>query len=122
MGCDHHQDHLTKGYAMLGWLKSLMKVRESSRDPRWSGVEKAHLSKEPECQVCGKPWGNHVHHEMPVSWDRSKELDPTNLITLCPTHHLWFGHLGDWKSRNPHCRIDCRYWRKMIKERPYPTS
>jgi 5-methylcytosine-specific restriction endonuclease McrA len=45
-----------------------------------------------------------VHHKIPVSVDPSRELDETNLITLCmyPTQkdHFHVGHLGNWKDYN----------------------
>lgn len=75
------------------------------RHKSWSNIVKKHLAMQPLCQCCGRNDALDVHHIIPVSIDRSKETDPTNLITLCrpakrnKTYcHFTQGHLGiDWK-------------------------
>src|SRR2546426_755262 len=74
------------------------------RSPEWPKERKAYLAKHPSCANCGTDKKPEVHHMIPVSWDASMELDPTNYITLCETKyncHFMLGHLGDWRSRNP---------------------
>jgi hypothetical protein len=47
-------------------------------------------------------------------------LDRSNLITLCERDHFLFGHLLDWKARNPMVEKDATTWKKKIKSREYP--
>ena len=81
------------------------------RSPEWPAVEKKHLREEPVCQWCGGAQKLQVHHIMPFHLDPSKELDDTNLITLCELHevndHLEKGHLGDFQRYNPDIRNQC---------------
>lgn len=78
-----------------------------ARSPHWPAVEKAHLAREPFCRYCGGTLLLQVHHMMPFHLDPEKELDPSNLITLCEDYkdgvecHLHIGHLGNWKTYNP---------------------
>ena len=95
---------------------------EESRSPKWPALRKAHLEKEPECAVCGHKGSAdnelNVHHVLPFHLNPDKELDPSNLVTLCREHHLTFGHLCEWKSWNKSVREDAAIWRKKIKDRP----
>lgn len=63
---------------------------------------------------------------MPVHWDASRELDPTNFITLCekPSHncHLIIGHLMDWMSRNTEVIPDAARYLAEKTSRPYPIQ
>jgi 5-methylcytosine-specific restriction enzyme A len=81
------------------------------RDDRWAGVEKRHLKDEPVCQYCGGSEKLQVHHMQPFHLFPARELDPTNLITLCEEPeldcHLMHGHLGDFKLYNPNIRAEC---------------
>ena len=89
------------------------------RSSKWPAVRKAHLQKFPTCAVCGGTKKVEVHHIISFSVDPSKELEPTNLITLCEgikscNHHLHFGHLGDYKKINPDVVEDAAYWNKKL--------
>ena len=82
-------------------------VREStkslSRDSRWGKVRDEHLRRMPFCAACGSCEKLQVHHRIPVHLDRARELDPTNLVTLCMSEqecHLDIGHNGSWKDYN----------------------
>jgi 5-methylcytosine-specific restriction protein A len=102
--------------------------RPKGRSPLWKKVRDSHLIRFPVCACCGSRRNLTVHHIWPVSWPHGHvcELIGYNLITLCesPTHncHLWVGHLGDWKSRNPHVRMDAARMRQRIESRPYPAK
>ena len=89
-----------------------------ARSPHWPAVRKAHLTIEPACQVCGKTDGVEAHHVRPFHLFPALELDPANLLTLCPVHHLWWGHLGCWRSFNALVRADASLWRAKIRSRP----
>jgi 5-methylcytosine-specific restriction endonuclease McrA len=95
----------------------------SKRSDRWPSVRKAHLEKFPNCAVCGGTAKIEVHHIEVFHLNPGKELDPTNLITLCEgvgtwNHHLWVGHLGNFKSFNEKVEFDSSVWKQKIKERP----
>lgn len=89
------------------------------RSGKWSSVRKDHLNTQPHCQSCGNYKNLQVHHIIPVSVDKNKELDPENLITLCKTCHFVFGHLMDWNSWNNEIINDCRVYYKKVINKPY---
>jgi hypothetical protein len=80
---------------------------ELARSSRWPKIRKQHLAKQSSCQACGSEQHLEVHHIIPVHVDKSKELDPTNLITLCENPdvyfcHFIFGHLSlSWLKYDP---------------------
>ena len=99
--------------------------REMPRSDRWPTVRKNHLKEEPKCAWCGGTASLEVHHIIPFHLDISKELDDSNLITLCETTggdpsgncHLKHGHpvivngqVTGYNFRtgiNPNVRQDC---------------
>jgi 5-methylcytosine-specific restriction endonuclease McrA len=89
-----------------------------ARSPKWSEVRKSHLASQNKCQVCLSKKKLEVHHVIPVNVDASKELDFSNLITLCRPCHLLFGHLGSWYSWNDDVRLDALAMRGKILRRP----
>ncbi len=96
---------------------------DEKRSNQWPKVRKAWLTDHPLCAVCNSKIKVEVHHKQPFHLDRSKELDPTNFITLCESEkyvncHLTFGHLGNFKSFNKDVESDTNVWNKKIKERP----
>ena len=71
------------------------------RSSQWRKVRTEHLESNPTCAACGRKDDLDVHHIVPYHVDPNRELDPTNLITLCGKRcHFVFGHLMDWKSWN----------------------
>lgn len=107
--------------ALVECLQAACAVLQA-RSPRWPAARRAHLLKEPACRACGCRSRLNVHHIVPVHVDRSLELDPGNLITLCESpgvnHHLAFGHLGNWKSWNGSVRSDADWYRTKVEGRP----
>jgi len=89
------------------------------RSPKWSKVRKNHIKKEPVCQACGTSNKLEVHHIEPYHVNPNRELDPDNLITLCKTCHLVFGHLMDYKSWNKDVVTDARNQYNKVTNRPY---
>ena len=81
--------------------------RRPKRSPAWRSLRRWHLLRFPACAVCGSRAFLIVHHIVPVSVDPSRELDPSNLVTLCssPTGrhgcHLKHGHRGSFHLWNP---------------------
>jgi 5-methylcytosine-specific restriction enzyme A len=107
---------------MREWLLLPADAREAIRSGAWPALERRWLASHPFCAACGGRSALQVHHKIPVSWDASLELVETNLITLCAPHHLLFGHLMDWKSRNPAVEADAAAWLAKIHARPYPPA
>ena len=96
------------------------KIRFAVRSLKWQSVRKEHLKKEPECRACGKTKNLEVQHIVPVHMDPDRELDPSNLITLCSEQcHIMFGHLMDFKSWNSNVVDDCDNMQTKINSRPY---
>ena len=106
------------------WLFPFLDERlgGKKRSPEWSKVRAKHLETQPLCQVCERKSkflkANQVHHLQPFFLKPELELSPKNLITLCPEHHLTFGHLMLWSSYSKTCKKDCAEFRKKIKSRP----
>jgi 5-methylcytosine-specific restriction protein A len=109
------------------FVKSLCGVKQGPplmvahpRSTQWPKIRDEHLEMEPTCQACGTKKNLSVHHIMPYHLDRTKELDHSNLITLCEEHHchLVFGHYASWYSYNPQVREDVKKWLERVKNRP----
>ena len=91
------------------------------RSSQWETVRKNHLKSSPACAACGCDQHLQVHHIVPFHLDRSLELDPNNLITLCEGKgehqcHLNIGHLGNFKNYNPRVVEDSVKFLERIKE------
>ncbi len=75
----------------------------AGRSAGWFEVRKMHLASNPSCAACGGRKRLQVHHILPFHKFPARELDPTNLITLCTFRacHYRFGHAFDWKAYCP---------------------
>jgi 5-methylcytosine-specific restriction protein A len=92
----------------------------SGRSPLWSQVRKEHLKKQPFCQACGSKIRPEVHHIEPFHVNPERELDPSNLITLCDKYcHYTVGHLMDYKSWNTNVVQDSKVYLDKVLNRPY---
>lgn len=90
------------------------------RSPKWGEVRKEHLKKQPYCQACGTTKKLEVHHIEPFHVNPAKELDPSNLITLCDKYcHYAIGHLMDNNSWNIDVINDSKVYLDKVKNRPY---
>ena len=87
------------------------------RSPKWPTVRKHFLEKHPACEACGKSTGwIECHHCEPFHENPARELDESNLITLCRDHHFHIGHdpdytgpeLPSWSRSNPNVRQDAK--------------
>lgn len=88
------------------------------RSSRWPALARSWLAEHPECAVCGTKDGVVPHHKIPVHVDPTHELSRDNLVSLCPVHHLWDGHLGYWKSWNVDVDKDVVRRHEQIANRP----
>ena len=100
------------------------KSNGNRRSPKWSAARDAFLKLHPACEVCDGKKGLVAHHIVPFFMDRSKELDPNNLVALCEENptincHLWAGHGGNFADYNPHVKKTIRFmhWLKTCKQR-----
>lgn len=109
-------------YLLYFWQnRESVKTLGGIRSPEWSKVREAYIKEHPTCEVCGKTEQCQVHHKLPFHLHPELELNPTNFITLCEgsgNHHLWFGHLGNFKSFNKDVMEDSNLWNIKIKSRP----
>jgi hypothetical protein len=107
-------------------LKELEQGKEPAhkRSPHWAKVRKEHLKNNPTCALCGGSRKLEVHHVKPFHVHPELELDPENLLTLCEDKgdgvycHLFFWHLGSYKSINVTVREDILIWKEKLKNRP----
>lgn len=94
-------------------------IRCAYRSPKWSKIRKQFLKDHPTCSACGSDKDLEVHHIEPVHINPDKELDTTNLITLCNKYcHLAIGHLMNYKSFNKNVTQDAENFLYKIKNRP----
>lgn len=96
------------------------KIRHAVRLPEWQSVRKHHITHNPTCAACGRNKKLEVHHIEPVHLCPEKELDPSNLITLCDDPcHIIFGHLMNYKSWNKDVVNDCKVYLDKVKNKPF---
>lgn len=85
----------------------------------WDKTRKEHLLQQSCCQACGTKRRLQVHHIEPYHVNPSRELDSSNLITLCKSCHFVFGHLMDWASWNKDVVNDSAVYLNKVQNRPY---
>jgi len=100
---------------MFQWLKTLFQDRTfgAIRNSAWPKLRDWYFRKNPFCEVCGKR-AKEIHHIVPVHIDNSKELEISNLISLCRRHHFEIGHFFNFRSYNK----DIKEWVDKIKNKP----
>lgn len=76
--------------------------------PGWTKLRKEWIAGHPSCACCGITTDLAVHHILPIHLFPEKQLDQTNLITLCQYTprfcHFVFGHFFDWWGYNSDIR------------------
>lgn len=104
---------------LLLWLSDWWLDRPMApRSPAWPRVRATHLALHPCCAACGSRRKLEVHHVEPVHLAPARELDPTNLMTLCRRCHKLVGHLDSWTSYNPDAPEDADALCAKIRRRP----
>lgn len=93
-----------------------------NRSPDWDDVRGDWIKENDSCAACGTRTRLEVHHVVPYAVDPSRELDRRNLITLCRSCHLTFGHLRYFESWNPTVREDAARFLAQVQNRPKPKE
>ena len=93
-------------------------VKTNPRSSKWKAVRNNFIKYNGCCAVCGKTENLVVHHKQPFHLFPEKELDPTNLVTLCENDilncHYVIGHLMEWTRYNPDIEEDIRIWKNKL--------
>ena len=102
----------------IQFYKEPTQIISKDRDPRWKSLRNRFIFENPCCAVCGKCDNLIVHHKLPVSLFPHKQLDWSNLVTLCENNnfncHFVVGHLMDWRNYNPDIDRDIKYWNQKL--------
>lgn len=105
---------------LLGMSREEVEALSVPRSSAWRKLREQHLRENPRCEACGSTKKVVPHHIVPFHLDASRELDPTNLVSLCEGStfncHLFFGHLKRWDRHNPRVLEDARMWRERMRE------
>lgn len=102
------------------WFGIFDRTFGAARSGDWVRVRRENIKK--YCEVCEKKGGLfkplELHHVRPFHLFPELELEPTNFITVCRHCHLYFAHLGSFKSYNITIKEEAEQWREKRKERP----
>jgi 5-methylcytosine-specific restriction protein A len=101
---------------LADWLDSLRGPVPvgGPRSSRWQDVRDEFLE-DAECLACGTREKLEAHHVRPFHEHPELELERSNLVALCRTHHLVFGHLGCFRCANPFVVEDATAYRDRVK-------
>lgn len=77
-----------------------------ARSPQWKALREKFIALNNRCKACGNRDDLEVHHILPFHLYPEKELDFSNLMTLCcdgrlGNCHLLWGHCGRWREYSP---------------------
>ena len=109
---------LTISIVFIAGAGLLMAAKEAPRSGKWASLEKATLAAHPTCAFCGRP-ATVVHHAKPFEDFPELELDPANLLALCPECHGTIAHLDrHYDHWNPLVREEIALHRAMVDARP----
>ena len=81
------------------------------RSPKWKKVRDSYIEHHNVCECCSSKNKLQVHHIEPFCVAPDKELEYSNLITLCSRCHLFMGHCGNWRNYNG----NLNYWIGMVR-------
>lgn len=109
-------DHPRTGFTMIHGIVQWVLGSGRLRSHKWPAVRDAHLKTEPTCTACGETRNLEVHHVEPFHLSPERELDPSNLLTMCRDCHWFLGHLQHWDRINPHARADAEYFLRRVRE------
>ena len=103
---------------MAGWWREQL-IKTLSRAGGWRKVRARRIEIDGgKCRACGRKVNLQVHHIRPFNMQPDRELELSNLVTLCGRCHILLGHLDNWKSRNDDVLPDADYTMRRITGRP----
>jgi 5-methylcytosine-specific restriction protein A len=106
---------------VFDWYRRRKRAFGNKRSPQWGGVRKAFLKTHGSCVACGSKDHLEVHHIVPFHMVPSKELQQSNLVTLCQSKshndHLIFGHLLDFHAMNVKVVTDAKNYHTEVAKR-----
>ena len=105
------------GWFDWGRSRTVLAAIETQRSGRWPKVRDA-FARGKSCAECGTRSSIEVHHLQPFHLVPSLELNTSNLVVLCRSCHLVFGHLHCWESHNPACLNDAAAHLAQVRSRP----
>ncbi len=102
------------------WNNKPVSLSRGLRSSKWVKTRNEHLKKQNFCQWCGSPDNLEVHHIEPFHISPDRELDESNLITLCENKekqcHFAKGHFRNWRAYNSNivkqCHKNMKNWNK----------
>jgi len=95
------------------------RLKSRHRSSQWDEVRDLHLLEHAQCEACGSKKSLQVHHIIPFHVNPSKELEPSNLLTLCMGEldcHLMLGHGGSFRYYNPDVLEDSKKFVSITSE------
>ena len=103
---------------MAGWWREQL-IKTISRASGWRKVRARRIEIDGgKCRACGRKVNLQVHHIRPFAMQPERELELSNLVTLCGRCHILLGHLDNWKSRNDDVVYDADVVKMRINTRP----
>jgi 5-methylcytosine-specific restriction endonuclease McrA len=105
------------GWFDWGRSRTALAAIETQRSSRWPKVRDA-FARGKSCAACGTRSSIEVHHLQPFHLVPLLELEVSNLVALCRSCHLVFGHLHSWESHNPACLNDAAAHLAQVRGRP----
>lgn len=88
-------------------LSCPMPAKGKPHDWKWSRLAKRHLAQHPHCAFAGCPErATDVDHIVPISAAPHRRLDPTNLQSLCHSHHSQLTSAYDVGRLDGACDVD----------------
>lgn len=85
---------------------------------KWSKFLEEYWEKYPkECSICGTRRRVELHHIVPRHIAPDRIFDESNVIALCRSCHLRWGHLGDWDMWNPYIVDDAYRLSGLMRDR-----
>lgn len=102
---------------MAGFWREVGKL--ATRSSGWRKIRAKRIGIDGgRCRACGRKVNLQVHHIKPFHMQPDKELEMSNLVTLCGRCHILLGHLDHWKSRNDQVVYDASLVKTRIDLRP----
>lgn len=101
-------------------LPGVYGATDHPRSPQWRGVRDKFARAHPDCAFykCSElTTKRQIHHLEPFHINPSRELDVTNLVSVCPKHHLYVCHNGNFQDY-----VEARLLKIMLSRGEFPVK